>query len=102
MLPEWTVVLKSCLRQIRLWHVPPNWSARDWWEEMSACGSVATLQAVCDFDPSRGVPWSAFLRHRVIASAFTHYRREWRYAIRCVSQADANEHWSMTSVAFAK
>ncbi len=63
---------------------------------MRAQGAAAALQAVGAYDRSRGVPFSAFVRQRVMSGAFTRYRREWRYAIRCVSPPDESEHGSVT------
>ena len=45
------------LRQISSWRVPPNWSPRDWLEELSAELVAAASEAERDFDPTRGVPW---------------------------------------------
>src|SRR5512135_1884601 len=82
----------SCLRRIRRWSVPPHWSNRDWFEEMGAEATMAALQATRDFDPTRGVPWEAFLRQRVMRSALARYRREWTYAIHRVSGAALDEY----------
>jgi hypothetical protein len=85
---EWndTEVLDSCLRRIRSWRVPPNWSAIDWFGEMRLQGAAAIWQARQDYDAARGVPLSAFERLRVLASARTRYRQEWRYALHCPSE----------------
>lgn len=83
---EWTTVLDGCLRRIGTWHVPPNYSAADWREEMRAHGIAAAWQALCDYDPARGVPLPAFMHQRVMGSALTRYRQEWSYARRCVSK----------------
>ena len=77
---EWCVISK-CLRRIRRWRVPPRWSDQDWREEMEAEATAAALQAMRDFDPTRGVPWEAFLRLRIIHSALARHRREWMFAI---------------------
>lgn len=79
--PDDCVTLMSCLKRIRKWRVPPHWSGRDWFEEVSAEATVTALQAKRDFDPGRGVPWGAYLRQRVMNSALARYRREWSYAI---------------------
>lgn len=72
--------------------VPPNWSARDWFEEMQALGAAAAWQARCEYDPSRGVPLSAFIRQRVLSSARTRYRQEWSYVVHCGGRATADEY----------
>ena len=55
---------------------------------MRAHGAAAALHAVCDYDPSRCVLFSAFLYQRVMASALTRYRQEWAYALHCVSEVE--------------
>jgi len=50
----------SCLKRIFRWRVPPNWSISDWRNEMRAEAACAAWQAVCDYDPSLGVPFGAF------------------------------------------
>ncbi len=81
---EWKVVLDRCLRRISVWRPPPNCNHQDWMEEMRAQGAAAAWQAVCDFDPKRGVPPSAFLRQRVLTSLLTRYRQDWSHALHCV------------------
>ena len=76
-------ILNHCLRRIRAWRVPPNWSAHDWFGEMRMNSAVALWKAKCDYDPNRGVPLDSFERLRVIASARTRYRQEWSYALHC-------------------
>jgi RNA polymerase sigma factor (sigma-70 family) len=71
------------LRQLYTWRVPPNWSRRDWHEEMKAEANAAAWEAELDFDPTRGVPLRAFVHQRVLARALTRYRRECAYARRC-------------------
>ena len=88
---DW-LALSGCLRRIRRWRVPPHWSSRDWSEEMGAEATLAALQAARDFDPTRGVPWEAFLRQRVRRAALARYRREWTYALRRVSVPALDEY----------
>jgi RNA polymerase sigma factor (sigma-70 family) len=70
------------VRRFCMWRVPPNWSPRDWHEEMKAEAVAAAWEAERDFDPTRGVPVEAFVNHRVLARALTRYRREWAFARR--------------------
>jgi RNA polymerase sigma factor (sigma-70 family) len=70
-------------RQIDTWRVPPNWSRRDWLDEMKAEVIAAAWEAELDFDKTRGVPLEAFVHQRVWARAWGRYRREWTYARRC-------------------
>jgi hypothetical protein len=84
--PSWddelSATLQRCLKRICCWQRPPNWSAADWCHEITAHAICAVCQAERDFDPSRGVPLGGFAYQRVLAQAFTRYRREWTYARR--------------------
>jgi hypothetical protein len=71
------------MRRIQRWRAPPNWSPRDWFEEMKAETIAAAREAERDFDPTRGVPLLTFVHLRVFARAQRRYRREWAYARRC-------------------
>ncbi len=51
-------------RSILTWRVPPNWSPKDWSQELRAEVIAATWEAECDFDPARGVPLEAFVQQR--------------------------------------
>jgi RNA polymerase sigma factor (sigma-70 family) len=78
------------LRQIYTWRVPPNWSRRDWHEEMKAEAIAAAWEAEHDFDPTRGVPLPAFVHQRVLARTLTRHRREWAYARRCALYSETD------------
>ena len=67
-------------KRIRSWHVPPNWSNCDWFDELTAVGMAAAWQAVCEFDPEREVPLAGFAYCRMMTRCLTRYRKEWRYA----------------------
>jgi hypothetical protein len=83
--------LDSCLRRIFRWRVPPNWSIFDWHNEMRAEAACAAWQAVCHYDPSLNVPFSAFARQRVLTSTLTRYRQEWAYALRLAQETDPED-----------
>jgi DNA-directed RNA polymerase specialized sigma subunit len=55
---------------------------------MRAEAACAAWQAVCDYDPSLGVPFNAFTRQRVLTSTLTRYRQEWAYALRSTPEHD--------------
>ena len=80
--PSSLPIIDSSLRRIFKWRVPPNWSIADWRKEMRAEAACAAWQAVCDYDRSLGVPFTAFARQRVLTSTLTRYRQEWTYALR--------------------
>ena len=84
--PSSLPILDSSLRRIFRWRVPPNWSISDWRNEMRAEAACAAWQAVCDYDPSLGVPFNAFARQRVLTSTLTRYRQEWAYALRVAQE----------------
>ncbi|MBI4472960.1 MAG: sigma-70 family RNA polymerase sigma factor [Acidobacteria bacterium] len=75
-----------CCRRVFSWRVPPNWSTPDWQDECKAMACAAAWQAMCHFDPQRGVPLVAFLYERALASCYTRYRQEWSYACRCIGE----------------
>jgi len=55
-------------------------------------GTAAAWQAVCDFDPERGVPLAGFGYCRMMARCLSRYRKEWRYALHLVeSESRENE-----------
>jgi DNA-directed RNA polymerase specialized sigma24 family protein len=80
--PSSLPVVDSSLRRIFKWRVPPNWSISEWRNEMRAEAACAAWQAVCDYDPSLGVPFDAFTYQRVLTKTLTRYRQEWTYALR--------------------
>ena len=76
--------VQSGFKRIRSWHVPPNWSRGDWFEEVTAVGTAAAWQAVCEFDSERGVPFAGFGYCRMMTRCLARYRKEWRYALHLV------------------
>jgi DNA-directed RNA polymerase specialized sigma24 family protein len=85
---EHDALLNRCFRRICGWRVPPNWSVADWRDEIRTHGLWAACEASRDFDASRGVPLDAFVYQRVIARAYSRFRREWAYGLRCISETD--------------
>lgn len=77
--------VQSGFRRMRSWRVPPNWSRGDWFEELAAVGTAAAWQAVCDFDPERGIPLAGFGYGRIMSRCLARYRKEWRYALHITS-----------------
>jgi RNA polymerase sigma factor (sigma-70 family) len=87
---DWKEIWADCSRRISTWRVPPRWSAGDWMEELQAQGAVAALQALADYDVTRGVPLRVHVRQRVLASVLTRSRQEWSYALRSASEISAD------------
>src|SRR6266550_3420682 len=73
--------VQAGFKRIRSWHVPPNWSRGDWFEEVIAVGTAAAWQAVCEFDSELGVSLAGFGYCRMMTRCLSRYRREWRYAL---------------------
>jgi DNA-directed RNA polymerase specialized sigma subunit len=88
---ELNVVLERCFSRIGSWRTPPNWSNREWLEEIKAHAIAASCRALCEYDPTRGVPLEAFVYQRVIARVLTRHRQEWSYALRFVSNGDSEK-----------
>jgi DNA-directed RNA polymerase specialized sigma24 family protein len=68
---------------------------------MRALGITVAWGAWRDYDPSRGVPLSAFIYLRVMAGALTRYRQEWCYASHCLNQTDGEEHERMSTMGYS-
>jgi hypothetical protein len=88
-------------RQIDTWRVPPNWSRRDWLDEMKAEGIAAAWEAERDFDPTLGVPLEAVVHWRVWARAWSRARREWTYLLRCGFHLKDNDCADATANGFS-
>jgi len=58
-------------------------------------GTAAAWQAVCDFDPERGVPLAGFGYCRMMTRCLARYRKEWRYALHLVA-SDSGEKQTTT------
>ena len=61
----------------------------DWLEEIAEVETFAALEAQGHYDPSRGVSLASFAYQRVVARAYTRYRQEWAYALRCLPERDS-------------
>ncbi len=100
--------VQSGFKRIRSWRVPPNWSRGDWFKELTAVGTAAAWQAVCDFDPERGVPLAGFGYCRMMARCLACYRKEWRYALHlvasdsCERETTAFKHSALAASSAAK
>ena len=86
-----TLVLERCFSRICCWRTPPNWSNREWIEEIKAHAIAASCRAICEYDATRGVPLEAFVYQRVIARVLTRHRQEWNYALRFASNNDSEK-----------
>jgi DNA-directed RNA polymerase specialized sigma subunit len=73
-------------RRILSWNKPSNWSSRDWFDEVHAMTAAARCRAELEYDPTRGVPLSAFLYLRALSYVWTRYRQECAYSRRFIHQ----------------
>lgn len=100
--------VQAGFKRIRSWHVPPNWSRGDWFEELTAVGTAAAWQAVCEFDSERGVPLAGFGYCRMMTRCLARYRKEWRYALHfvesdsCKKQTTTFKHPGLAASSAAK
>ena len=91
-------IVQECLKRVRGWQAPPNWARADWLKEAEAQGRVAALEALGQYDASRGVPPAGFTMSRIMARVLTRYRQEWAFASRCVELPESgNMHESRMS-----
>jgi hypothetical protein len=82
----WPDIWPRCWVQIRTWPLPPRWVLRDWYDEARDQGALAYCLARRDFDPTRGVPFEAFVYRRVLHAVWTRYRQEWSFGRRAKTQ----------------
>jgi hypothetical protein len=75
--------IRRAFGRARCWRTPPNWSRRDWLDEVQAIIDAAASCAGVNYDSGRGVPRTAFIYIRAVAAAWTRYRQEWAYFRRC-------------------
>jgi RNA polymerase sigma factor (sigma-70 family) len=75
--------VEECLCEVSRWKTPPNWSEKDWRDEMRAVALLAGWAAICSHDPHRRIPVSQFVKGRIKAALLQRYREEWRFASRC-------------------
>lgn len=86
--PECGVVLAQCIRRVQMWKPPPHWSAADWREEARLEAAAAAHEALCRFDPSRGIELRWYVRRRVLQRVLARYRKEWAFGLRWSSSDD--------------
>lgn len=79
----WDDWIEECLREVRRWKIPPNWSDKDWTEEMKSIALMAGWMALASYNPRRKVPVGQFIKIQVKAALLQRYRDEWRFASRC-------------------
>lgn len=75
----------AALRRALRWQKPPQWSRGEWLGELEAEANLAMLRALLSYEPSYGVPLSAFVYKSVLHGLWSVYRREWQYALHVYS-----------------
>jgi RNA polymerase sigma factor (sigma-70 family) len=86
---ECLLVLSQCMRRVRRWRVPPHWSAAEWYEEALSEATAAVHEAMCRFDPNRGIELKWYVRRRILLRVLARYRKEWAFGLRWLSSDDA-------------
>src|SRR5262249_55473817 len=85
-------IIRPCLRRVRSWMPPRNWSGGGWREGLCQILWQAALEAARDFDPSRGTSFVGFVRNRALARTLASYRREFLYSQRFIRETlDQND-----------
>ncbi len=77
--------IEECLREVSRWKTPPNWSEKEWQEEMKGVALLAGYLAFCSYKSHQKVPTNLFVKGRIKAALLQRYREEWRFASRCCS-----------------
>jgi len=83
-------IVNGCVAHICSQPTPRNWSPADWAEEIRQVALAAAWQALCDYDPTSGIPFEAFVYHRVMSAAHTYRRREYKFSSRCCPFPEPN------------
>src|SRR5215831_17383859 len=77
-LSDWLcVIVQMCLKRVRRWQPPLNWARADWLKEVTAQGRVAALEALWQYDASKGRFPASFVMSRTTARVLARYRQEW-------------------------
>ncbi len=79
---DWEAIWLSCERRIRTWRKPPRWSSSEWLDELRGEAAIASLLAIQAYKPELNVPFSAYVRMRIMGQVLTRYRKEWSYSLR--------------------
>lgn len=96
---ECLLVLAQCMRRVRRWRVPPHWSASEWYEEALSEATAAVHEAICRFDPDRGIELKWYVRRRILLRVLGRYRKEWAFGLRWLSSDDATADRGMAPIA---
>lgn len=73
------------LRRATRWQKPPHWDRSQWFDELEAEANLAMLTALSFYEPSHGVPLTAFVYERVFHALRSLHRREWQHALHVYS-----------------
>jgi DNA-directed RNA polymerase specialized sigma24 family protein len=95
------MIVRSCVRRVRNWPVPPNWTGGEWIREVTAHGDAVAHEACCQYDSSYGGEPEVFVRSRVMGRLLTRYRQEWNYARRITPWSVESEEAPVAAMAGA-
>ncbi len=88
---EWEIAVRHCLRRVATWKTPPNWSRRDWMEEMYAEAESAGWKASCEHVHGDGCALFRCVYQYSLNACLQRYRQEWRYALHCPVTLEVTE-----------
>src|SRR4051812_10934352 len=75
-------ILVVCLRRVRCWPVPRNWSSSDWFNEVKNVATIAAWQAGANGHTPKNVMFASFVSQRIMSSTRTRYRQEYLFGLR--------------------
>ena len=79
-------IVAACVKRLRQWTKPVNWSSSDWEKELQQIAWLAALRAECRFDPKSNIAFEAFVYNHIRSGSRTCYRREKLHEMRFTSQ----------------
>jgi len=77
-----TPILTVCLKRVRSWPVPRNWSSSDWFDEVKNVAAIAAWQAGFNRHTPKNGMFASFVSQRIMSSARTRYRQEYLFGLR--------------------
>ncbi len=80
---DYQAVVVQCLRRVRRWHVPPNWTKPQWMEEAQAQAQAEVAAALAHDGAAEIAAFRPQLASRILNSVLKRYRQEWSFVRRC-------------------
>ena len=80
---DYQAVVVQCLRRVRRWQVPPNWSKPQWMEEAQAQAQAEVVVALAHGGAAEIAAFRPQLASRILNSVLKRYRQEWSFVKHC-------------------